>query len=89
MIDHWRRWGREIAASDLIGDHESGGGIDDFFDQAGRRLEVPNADPARMRRWKARGCWHIFEQYLSQLKHVDNTCYRDVRGLLQVSASVY
>ncbi|HEY3326682.1 MAG TPA: sigma-70 family RNA polymerase sigma factor [Novimethylophilus sp.] len=68
MIDHWRRQGREIAASDLVGDDGSGDSIDDFFDQAGRWFEMPNAYPSPDEALQSKEFWNIFEQCLSRLK---------------------
>lgn len=68
MIDHWRRQGREIVSCDLIGDDEGGDCIDDFFDKAGRWLEMPNAYPDPDAALESKEFWNIFEQCLSRLK---------------------
>lgn len=68
MIDHWRRQGREIVASDLIVDSDEGDELDDYFDQAGSWLEMPNAYPKPEEAMESKQFWKIFEQCLSRLK---------------------
>lgn len=69
MIDHWRRQGREISVTDLIGDHENeDSSMEDFFNEAGRWFEMPKAYPSPDKAMENKQFWSIFEQCLSRLK---------------------
>lgn len=83
MIDHWRRQGREIAVSDLMGDDESGDSTDDFFDKAGRWFEMPKAYPDPDAAMMSKQFWSIFEQCLSRLKPQQAEVFlaREVHGM--------
>lgn len=83
MVDHWRKQGREIAAADLIGDNEEDGGLDDFFDKAGRWFEMPKAYPDPDSALESKEFWHILEQCLSRLKprQAEMFVAREVHGM--------
>jgi len=53
MVDHWRRQGREISVTDLMGNVEEDTSVDDFFDKAGRWTDMPNAYPIPILLWRA------------------------------------
>lgn len=84
MIDHWRRQGREISATDLMGDDDGGAeNIDDFFDNAGRWFEMPNAYPAPDLAMESKQFWGVFEHCLSRLKPKQAEVFiaREVHGM--------
>ena len=67
MVDHWRRQGREISVTDLMGNVEEDTSVDDFFDKAGRWTDMPNAYPNPDSALESKQFWGIFEYCLSRL----------------------
>ncbi len=69
MTDHWRKQGREVNVGDLMSGNPDGeSSVDDFFDQAGSWLEMPNAFPNPDAAMESKQFWRVFEQCLSRLK---------------------
>lgn len=83
MIDHWRRQGREVALSDLLDDAGNEAGVDEFFNQAGRWVDMPNVYPDPDAALENKQFWKAFEHCLSRLKPQQAEVFiaREVHGV--------
>lgn len=68
ILDHWRRQGREITATDLMGAAGEDASVDEFFNQAGRWADMPNVYPNPDAALESKQFWAVFEHCLSRLK---------------------
>ncbi|MFZ3088522.1 MAG: sigma-70 family RNA polymerase sigma factor [Methylotenera sp.] len=68
IIDHWRHQGQEISFADLMDGAGEGQSVDDFFDKAGRWLDMPNVYPNPDSALESKQFWRVFEGCLSRLK---------------------
>lgn len=83
IVDHWRRQGREIAVTDLMGDADEDNSVDDFFNQAGRWADMPNVYPDPDAALESKQFWGVFEHCLSRLKPQQAEVFlaREVHGM--------
>ena len=83
MIDHWRRLGREISATDLMESTEQEDSVDDFFDRAGRWADRPNLYQNPEQALENKQFWGIFETCVSRLKPQQAEVFlaREVHGM--------
>lgn len=83
IIDHWRVQGREVIATDLMAGLDEDASVDDFFDHAGRWIEMPNAYPDPDAALESKQFWQMFEHCLSGLKPQQAKVFlaREVYGL--------
>lgn len=68
MVDHWRRQGREISATDMMDGADEDGNVDDFFDKAGRWADMPNVYQNPDAALENKQFWVVFEHCISRLK---------------------
>lgn len=68
MVDHWRRQGREISATDLMDAAGEDASVDEYFDKAGRWADKPNVYPNPDAALESKQFWVVFENCLSRLK---------------------
>lgn len=68
IVDYWRRQGRETLVTDLMDGLDEDASVDDFFDHAGRWVDMPNAYPNPDKALENKQFWRIYETCLGKLK---------------------